>query len=284
MSETSRPDGREAPEGTGYEEAPRAAGRRGRWPDAGTAERLLDGEHADDTDPRTAGLVRLLAAARDLPPGRPQDEEAALAAFRSAAGAGAVQAARRPVGRYDLRRPRSVRAFVGGAAAVLALGGAAIAAQGGGIPHPFHGPGGASHRPDSPAPGPSEAGPGPNTAPRPTVTAAPAATPPAAARPGRAPHATVTPATTKGLCEAYLKAERGGSAPEPAVRARLAQAAGGTDRIDTFCAASPPTPAEPASPPASAEPATPTPRPRVSHTTAPHTAGTAVLPGRTRRR
>ncbi|HEY3481704.1 MAG TPA: hypothetical protein VGL02_22635, partial [Streptomyces sp.] len=126
---------------------PAARGAYGRWPRPAVAEQLLNDEDVTDADPRTAEMAGLLAAARTPPPVRPGDEAVALDAFRRTAVAPAVTGRRvpatpAPAVRGDRRRttrgPRTVRMLVGGALAVFALSGVAIAAQGGVLPRPFH--------------------------------------------------------------------------------------------------------------------------------------------------
>lgn len=241
---------------------PRAMGRR---PRRDVVERLLNGEDAADAadDPRTAGLAELLAAARVLPQGRPQDEADVLEAFRRATAADgrdgeeASAAAAVPVPVPVPSRPRwrtkqrPVRLLVGGALAVFALSGVAIAAQTGALPQPFHSSGGG--HPDRPGPAsPSPAGTG--TAPgSPGTPATGSATGPpgtptgtdAPHTPGTAPSTARVPADTgtRGLCAAYAKAKREGAAPDSAASARLAQAAGSAAGIDAYCAALTATPA-----------------------------------------
>lgn len=223
-----------------------------RWPQPDVAEQLLNGEDVTDADPRTAGMAGLLAAARALPPGRPQDEATALDAFRRAAGADTRARSASPAavpvpvvgGRWRTKRvPRPVRMLVGGVLAVSAIGGVAVAAQGGGLPHPFHSSGGAADRPSVPASSARTTGTAPGL-PRAPGTTPGSGTP--TTHPGAAPHApgTVSPAPgapadtgTGGLCEAYAKAERDGTTPGATVRARLAEAAGSAAGIGAYCAA-----------------------------------------------
>ncbi|NUS16994.1 MAG: hypothetical protein HOY69_37290, partial [Streptomyces sp.] len=169
--------------------------------------------------------------------------------------------------------PRSVRALVCGAAAVFAIGGVAIAAQGGGLPHPFRSPGGSTHRPATPTSHPPAGTAGtPSTAPSATGTPGPAAqgtTPAHPVSPTHAPAAATPAVSGKGLCESYLKAESEGTPTEPAVRVRLAEAAGGASRIDAYCAALVPKPGRPA---------TTAPAPRTSHPVDLHATATSVPP------
>ncbi|MEU6853229.1 hypothetical protein ABZ901_25280 [Actinacidiphila alni] len=211
------------------------------WLRPDLAERLLDGaeftgEDASAADPRIAGLARLLAAADGTAPGRAADERAVLRAF---AGEFAPVPRHRP--RRTVRGPRSAKVLIGGAAAVFALGGAAIAAQSGALPHPF-GSGGATPATSSAAPVPHTSGSAADTPA--TSRPAPVTTRPRTVdgqTPGSAPpsaHPAGSPAVPglKGLCEAYAEAARQGREPDPSSLARLAQAAGGTNGIDAYCA------------------------------------------------
>lgn len=221
------------------------SGEQGRWPRDDVAERLLNGEDVDDSDPRTAELAGLLAAARTLAPVRPQDESEALEAFRARYGAApGVAAAAFPArrGRRWRAAPasRSARMLLGGVVAAFTLSGVAIAAQGGALPHPFRS-GRTTHEPSAPASSASPGGTGTPSA----ADGRGAGSAPPPARPGT-PHATgavspsaVAPGTqgTKGLCNAYLKAQRDGRAPGQGVQDRLARAAGGAAGIDAYCAA-----------------------------------------------
>ncbi|MEV6008601.1 hypothetical protein AB0M29_17520 [Streptomyces sp. NPDC051976] len=249
-----RGEGREAGVRGRQADGPAGVHGRGRWLQAGVAERLLNGEDMGAAHPRAAELAVLLAAVRDLPPGRPRDEVAALDAFRRAVGAGPATASgpASAVGgrrRRTVRGTRSARMLLGGAVAVFTVSGVAIAAQGGDLPHPFH-TRSASHEPSasasSPWAGSSSAVTGPPSAPS---SASGSATP----RTGAGvplPPATVSPSPgapgeegTKGLCEAYAKAQRNGKKPDKTSQARLAEAAGGVTGIDAYCAALTATPA-----------------------------------------
>ncbi|MCL2554236.1 MAG: hypothetical protein FWE75_19045 [Actinomycetia bacterium] len=223
--------------------------RRGEgWPDPAAAERLLDGRDAE------SDVARLLAAAARPLEGRPEDEAAALAAFREAHAAkagragSAVRAGQAGAGRSGARRrsrPRSftVKALVGGAAAALALGGVAIAAQGGDLPRPFHHSHPDTPRPTTPPPSPSATSPAP-VLPAPTTTpAAPPTTPgrtPTVTHPPKptSPTPSARPRSLKGLCVAYLKQEAnapGGHPLDPADLARLTKEAGGPTRVHAYC-------------------------------------------------
>ena len=146
----------------------RGGGRGTAWPDPAVAERLL----AAPEDPSRAAAsgspvddltLVLTAAARPLDT-RPGDEAAALAAFRDARAGRASQPGR-PLrsGPRGRRRGLTGKAFLGGAAAVLALGGVAVAANGG-VPRPFHHHGhGVTPRPGTPMPVLSPSAPRPAT-------------------------------------------------------------------------------------------------------------------------
>jgi hypothetical protein len=220
------------------------------WLDEELAERLLDGRPdqapADGRgDSVTAGaerhaadLARLLQAARTPVAGRPEDERAALQAFRAAQAA-------RPRGVAARLRPhttRSARALAGGVAAVVALSGVAIAAQAGALPHPFRSgnsphprppastttTGHASPAPHRPGQDPAGGGHGRSAPP------SPAHTPPTAHLPGSA---SGKDPGVKGLCEAHDQAVAQGRQMESSGAARLAAAAGGTAKVDAYCAA-----------------------------------------------
>src|SRR5690242_7279501 len=101
------------------------------WMDTALVERLLDGAPVEDADGRATRVARLLAAASAPLPADPARERMVLAAYRQAQEAGTTR-----------RRPsalgRRARVVAGGLAAVLALGGVAVAAQSGTLPNPFH--------------------------------------------------------------------------------------------------------------------------------------------------
>jgi hypothetical protein len=226
-----------------------------RWPGEDAAERLLNGEDVEDADAATADLARLLAAAGEPMKGRPEDEQAALQAFRAFRQAEQRVRSDREgrlagAARRWVRGPRSVKALVGGIAAVLVLSGVAIAAKTGALPPPFH---------SAPAPpssssssvggrSPGAAGLTPDTSESDGTVSAPA---PAGAAPGSvSPSANSSspfPAETvsgkpadpemKGQCKAYVKAGHKGRTVDAATLARLSQAAGGTDKVDAYCAA-----------------------------------------------
>lgn len=110
--------------------APAARGQT--WPDARTAERLLDGGTATAPPSVPAErLVRLLSAAREVGPALdPAREAAALAAFRSAVAGRAATGEAQRGGRlaalraaFAVRRPRVMAAAV---VSALALGGVVV--------------------------------------------------------------------------------------------------------------------------------------------------------------
>jgi hypothetical protein len=229
-----------------------------RWPGEDAAERLLNGEDVEDADAATADLARLLAAAGEPLKGRPEDEQAALMAFRAFRQAeqrarsdreGRLAGAAR---RRRVRGPRSVKALVGGIAAVLVLSGVAIAAKTGALPPPFHS---APAPPSSSSPSagsrsPGAAGRTPGTSESDGTVSAPVGAPAGAAPGSVSPSANSSspfPAATvsgkpadpemKGQCKAYVKAGHKGRTVDAATLARLSQAAGGTDKVDAYCAA-----------------------------------------------
>lgn len=211
-----------------------------------TAERLLDGR--DDG----SGVARLLAAAAEPTAGRPEDETAALAAYRRARAVRRERAAARGAASATAaaRRGFTLKAVAGAAVSVLVLGGAAIAASGGELGGPFHRGHAAapvtsvSASPSAPASAPTR---GPSA--RPTAPpSAPAgagrsATPRAGggASPSPSPSGSGQPpaaAGLRGLCVAYLRdvsGAPGGRRLDPTSLARLTAAAGGPTRVRPFC-------------------------------------------------
>jgi hypothetical protein len=181
--------------------------------DPAMAERLLDGTvHEDDVPPDYRDVVRVLAAAAASPSLVPPAEAAALAAFRSA---------RRPV---DPPRRTSVLSKLLGAKAVAAvvLGTAAVgtaaAAATGTLPDAAQAK---AHNivaavPDSAG---AEAG----------AAKAAAHTPSASGRPA-------LPGAV-GLCQAYGSGSGGdhGQRMDSTAYGRLADAAGGADKITAYC-------------------------------------------------
>jgi hypothetical protein len=181
--------------------------------DLAMAERLLDGTvHEDDVPPDYRDVVRVLAAAAASAPPVPPAEAAALAAFRSA---------RRPV---DARRRTSVLSKLLGAKVVAAavLGTAAVgtaaAAATGTLPDAAQAK---AHQIVSAVPDAHPAGHG----------AASAAT--------HASQASGRPALpgAAGLCQAFGSGNGGenGSRLDSTAFGRLADAAGGADKIAAYC-------------------------------------------------
>ncbi|MFI0895156.1 hypothetical protein [Streptomyces sp. NPDC020983] len=264
-------------------------GRPGRL-DAGTAERLLDGDPGTPHgDPPTAELARLLSAAveeADALAGRADDERLLLQAFRDASRAGRTPAGteRRPA-RWR-RASRPTRALVGGLAAASVLGGVAIAAQTGTLPHPFRSGNGTpvqSHAPDpvSPSPGP----PGASGSARPTASpdpAAPGTSAGSSAHPSAPGASAPAVPSLRGLCASYTRASQHGEHLGATAQHRLETAAGGSAEVASYCArltggqtpdhgrAAPP--AAGAAPPAPPASAPQTPAPRASRPAAPGVA------------
>lgn len=204
------------------------------WPDAEVTERLLSGaDVVESDDERIAQLARLLALAGELPAGRPEDERTVLAAFRQQRDSRTGRGTRT---RSTLRKVRPAKAVIGGVAAVLALGGVAIAAQNGALVDPFGwggpavpGPGTnpSTHGTHSPTPSsPSAAGAAGTSAP-PSQQFSP--------HPAPTTGAPVT-AAVKGLCESYVKATQQGRTLNSLAQERLEQAAGGSDEVAAYCA------------------------------------------------
>ncbi|GLZ35093.1 hypothetical protein Lesp02_72800 [Lentzea sp. NBRC 105346] len=177
-----------------------------------TAERLLRGL------PRTGPdrLDDLLAAA--AAPARESElsgEGAAMAAFRSAQLAPATHPRRRSMIKIGLAKLLTAKAA---AVAVVAAGGIAVAAAAGGLPgpdndapKPQHGNQVVEHTGNGEKPATKEKGNGDNPSPSPSL---------------------------KGQCQAYTAGageDHGKKRDNPSFAA-LAAAAGGEDKVDTFCA------------------------------------------------
>jgi hypothetical protein len=136
-----------------------------------------------------------------------------------------------------------VKALVGGFAAAFALGGVAIAAQTGNLPHPFRSGGGGGQQPSpyvstAPVTPPQGARGLPDHGAGPGTVSPPAAPPPDTHasgyhRPGGPDHAD---GKAHELCASYTAALRHGKEPSAPVRAKLAEAAGGSARIAAYCA------------------------------------------------
>jgi hypothetical protein len=194
------------------------------------AEQLLSGQPGA---PDRRGLVRLLAAAAaPARPGELAGERAAVEAFRRAYRH-PVERPRRRLG-AALRRTVVVKVCVG--AAVLFLGGTALAAGTGELPAPAQQ---SAHDLLSPlgVPAPRHQ-PGGSDADRASGGGAKSA-PPTPARPGpdSAPSGAASPAADLAeLCRAYIAAQAKHEAPDARIREPLAAAAGDPHKIPVFCA------------------------------------------------
>ncbi|WFE60952.1 hypothetical protein [Micromonospora sp. WMMD712] len=207
--------------------------------DQETVERLLAGSVGDPIGGSVGGprrdqepLVRLLAAVRAAPsPDELRGEGAALHAFRLARAGSAGPVRARPTLLAGLLSAKAALA----ALAVAATGGVALAATHGALPQPFDG---AGERAEAPASG------------RPAPSRSPGRT---AGSPGGLRDPRVPPAPLVVLCH-RLRAEAAADEALAAPRyADLVAAAGGPDRVVSWCAeavaASAPAAATPAPPP-----------------------------------
>ncbi|MEU5719182.1 hypothetical protein AB0G71_26120 [Streptomyces sp. NPDC020403] len=189
--------------------------------------------------PDTPALAALLAAAQRAEAVRPEDEERALGAFRSARDGGAY-AARTPLWRRrrrrddwrpgSARRVRPVRMLLGGFVLAATLGGVAVAANSGVLPSPFG-------RPDPQEP----------VRPVHSAPATPAAPPRGADGSAKPPLPTALPGAGRptggpdrgrgdgALCEAYRKAGNSGKAADSTAFDRLETAAGGPAAVLAYC-------------------------------------------------
>ncbi|MBB5868116.1 hypothetical protein F4553_001495 [Allocatelliglobosispora scoriae] len=191
---------------------------RGGLHDDDAVERLLR-EAAPDRpsgDDRLAELLRAAGA-----PGRPEEftgEAAAMAAFRAARRGASVVQVEAPPRRLAWRRLLTVKVVA--LVAAVAVGGVAVAAGAGVLPNPLR-----------PAPAASSPAPKPPHVPG---SAAPTTTP--SSTPGRGTPAKPA-ANAVGLCTSYLRhpdRADGKAAKSPAF-AGLVSAAGGSDRIESYC-------------------------------------------------
>jgi hypothetical protein len=173
---------------------------------AETAEQLLDGHPIARRHAR--GLAERLAVASAAAfPGELAGEDAAVAAFVAVSGADLAPQS----GRNSMMKSAVVAKLLTLKAAVIAVtavsaGGVALAASTGVLPNPLTPNSPSSHSTDAP----DHTG-GPNATPSPSLI---------------------------GLCTAYLAgagADHGKALESPAFRA-LITAAGGQDKLDTFCA------------------------------------------------
>ncbi|MFE4921454.1 hypothetical protein [Streptomyces sp. NPDC056661] len=185
-------------------------------------------------------VAALLRAAQRVGDTGPVAEQLALDAFRTARDEGAhapVSALRRR--RRDDWRPierwhgvRSIRAVVAGLAAVMALGGVAMAAGSGTMPGPFGDGGHERPHPAHPSNG-EPAKPGGSRGSTPTPRAertqqGPTATGRASSHPDQAQDDTA-------LCRAYRHVQDSGKATDATAFDRLASAAGGASAVPDYC-------------------------------------------------
>jgi hypothetical protein len=195
------------------------------------AERLLRGDSAVPSDGHDALAGLLAAAAAPAQAGELAGESAAMTAFWEGSRSAAPRQQRRPEFRTRLARFVTVKAAAA-AVALMAFGGAALAAGAGALPVTLPPSGPPQHRP------PTE-----RTS-RPAIPVAPLVSPHPVGSPRPAPSATTPPALA-GLCRSYLarlqkagfrdaagKAHR--VAKEPAYAA-LVSAAGGEKKIIAHC-------------------------------------------------
>lgn len=195
---------------------------------------------AEETDPAfvTPGIEALADAVRgDV---GPAGAERALAAFREAGNTTTGTAPLRRRRRDDWRPDRrglptrvSVRAALGGVLAGVTLGGVALAAGTGVLPNPLA-------PDDSPGPRPgvqAPRSPGADGVEPDRTASSPAPAPSGTPTPSGSP-TSHRPARGNGaaLCHAWAK---GNGKHEGTAFRRLAEAAGGDDAVDTYCAASP---------------------------------------------
>jgi hypothetical protein len=193
--------------------------RPGKFPiDRGTAERILWAGHAASSATATDPLARLLAAA--TAPARPSEllrEEVAVAAFRTAHRPSVPQPQRRSMIKLAVAKLLTVK-VAAVAAAVVGVGGVALAATSGAIPSPLHGTAAASHGPADGKARPSG---------RPSDQRDPSAVP------------SGFPPGLYWLCQDYIGRDaehRGKALDESKFRELVAQAGGqDKDNADKFC-------------------------------------------------
>ncbi|MGW1050077.1 hypothetical protein [Streptomyces sp. NPDC002521] len=188
-------------------------------------------DHVDGYGHLTAsGCEAWLAAALRVGGVDAEAERRAVAAFR-AAREPRVSAAR--TRRRDDWRPavprrgrRSLRTTLSVALASLALGGVAVAAIGSARSGP-------DARPDTPRPArPSASGPHRSAAPG----ASAGTTGPGSASPAGRPHHPATARDTVAHCRTYERSGERGGALDATAWQRLVAAAGGTDKVASYCA------------------------------------------------
>ncbi|MGW3734486.1 hypothetical protein [Streptomyces sp. NPDC005148] len=183
-------------------------------------------------------VAALLRAAQRVGDTGPVAEQRALDAFRAARDEGAhapVSALRRR--RRDDWRPierwhgvRSIRAVVAGLAAVMALGGVAMAAGSGTMPGPFGDGGHDRPHPAHPANG-EPATPGGSRGSTPT----PGAERTQQGATGRASSHPDQAQDDMALCRAYRHVQDSGKATDATAFDRLASAAGGASAVPDYC-------------------------------------------------
>jgi hypothetical protein len=197
--------------------------RTGKLPiDRGTAERILRGDHVAPSAAATDPLARLLAAA--TAPARPSEllrEETAVAAFRTAHRPPVPQPQRRSMIKLAVAKLLTVK-VAALAAAVVGVGGVALAATSGTIPSPLHGTAASSHSPAD-----DKARPSGHPSGRPSDQRDPAAVP------------SGFPPGLYWLCQDYIGRDaehRGKALGESKFHELVAQAGGqDKDKADKFC-------------------------------------------------
>ncbi|MFI8487103.1 hypothetical protein [Streptomyces rubrogriseus] len=207
-----------------------------------------------DTGPRAApggvpGTEALLAAALRAEGADTEGERRALAAFRAARDAEPARAAR--TRRRDDWRPRdgrhpgrTLKTALSVLLASLTLGGVAYAAMGGGGsaaddggPDRTRPPAASDDAPARPVATPPGTTPGPGT-PDPATTPPGASASPGTSAPPRVSTPPGPPAVgrdTEAHCRAYERLAGNGKALDAAVWQRLVAAAGGAERVETYC-------------------------------------------------
>ncbi|MFE6634093.1 hypothetical protein [Streptomyces tendae] len=208
-----------------------------------------------DTGPRPAapggvpGTEALLASALRAEGADTEGERRALAAFRAARDAEPARAAR--TRRRDDWRPRdgrhpgrTLKTALSVLLASLTLGGVAYAAMGGGGsaaddggPDRTRPPAASDDAPARPVAGPPGTTPGPGT-PDPATTPPGASASPEASAPSRGSTPPDHPGAgrdTEAHCRAYERLAGKGKALDAAAWQRLVAAAGGAERVETYC-------------------------------------------------
>ncbi|MEU9633218.1 hypothetical protein AB0D80_02390 [Streptomyces tendae] len=209
-----------------------------------------------DTGPRPAapggvpGTEALLASALRAEGADTEGESRALAAFRAARDAEPARAAR--TRRRDDWRPRdgrhpgrTLKTALSVLLASLTLGGVAYAAMGGGGsaaddggPDRTRPPAASGDAPGRPVATPPGTAPGPGTPPVPATTPPGASASPEASAPSRGSTPPDHPGVgrdTEAHCRAYERLAGKGEALDAAAWQRLVAAAGGAERVGTYC-------------------------------------------------